>query len=95
MDDTKILELLQEEGEKTRRHFDIVADGLRSDLRAIGEGVLGANQRLDRHSEEVTEEFAEVRAMIKFSFTDLDRRIVQLEQLVQNLAQRVQRLESQ
>ena len=45
-DDVK--ELIREEGKKTRRHFDVVAESLRSDIKAVAEGVEVANQRLDR-----------------------------------------------
>lgn len=39
-------------------------------------------------------EFAELKAMIKFSFAELDRRITTLENVVHDLLGRVERLES-
>jgi len=41
-------QLIKEEGKKTRRHFDVVAESLRSDIKSVAEGVEVANQRLDR-----------------------------------------------
>ncbi len=47
-----------------------------------------------RFAAAVMHEFAEVKAMIKFSLAELDRRIATLEHAVQDLAARVERLES-
>ena len=59
-----------EKAAETERHFDIVAEGLRSEIQIVAEGVVGANERLDRHAEAMRAEFAEVRAMIKFSYSE-------------------------
>jgi SMC interacting uncharacterized protein involved in chromosome segregation len=43
--------LLQEMGEfesRTRRHFDVVAESLRSDIRAIAEGMVASREQTDR-----------------------------------------------
>ena len=45
VDDIK--QIIKEEGKKTRRHFDVVAESLRSDIKAVAEGVEVANRRLD------------------------------------------------
>jgi chromosome segregation ATPase len=34
--------------QEVRRHFDVVADGLRGDLRMLAEGIAGTHERLDR-----------------------------------------------
>jgi hypothetical protein len=41
-------EELREEGERTRRHFDVVADRLRDDIRLIAEGHLATEAKFDR-----------------------------------------------
>ena len=87
--------------EDTRRHFDVVAEHLRRDMKTVVEGVITCNQRIDRLETSIKGEFAEVRAMIKFSYADLDRRLDtmeetqrKLEDAVTNLQTRIERLES-
>ena len=38
---------IRAEGEQTRRHFDVVADGMRADIRLLAEGLV-ADRRLTR-----------------------------------------------
>ena len=72
--------------EEIKRHFNVVADGLRGEMRTIAEA-LGANTdrldsvatRLDRFEAHVAAEFVETRAMIRLSYGELERRIVALE----------------
>ncbi len=80
--------------QETRRHFGVLVEGLQTTIGAIAEGVVSANQRIDRLEVTMKEEFAEVRAMIKFSHSDLDRRMRTLEEIVSDLQGRVERLES-
>ena len=79
---------------ETRRHFDVVAEGLRSQIQLVAEGVSAANQRLDGFQQKVEEEFAETRAAIRFSYAQLDERIQSLEHNYSALNERVARLES-
>jgi hypothetical protein len=47
--------LLQELGEfesRTRRHFDVVAESLRSDIRAVAEGMAASREQTDRRIDE-------------------------------------------
>ena len=83
-----------EKAVETQRHFDVVAENLRSQIQLVAEGVLAANERLDRHAEAMRAEFAEVRAMIKFSYSELDRRVTHLESNLASLVARVERLEA-
>ena len=39
---------------ETRRHFDVVAESLRSDIRILAEGIAMQNERLDRHEVRIT-----------------------------------------
>jgi hypothetical protein len=83
----------QETADEIKRHFNVVAEGLRSDIRVLAEG-LGANtdrldrferrldsfeSRFDSFESRVTAEFTETRAMIRLSYGELERRIVRLE----------------
>jgi galactokinase len=93
MDTDKLADLIKKENEQPRRHFDVVAESLRTDISKVAEGVLATNERLDRHAEEMRKEFVEVRSMIKFSYSELDRRVSHLEDTVSDLSARVQRIE--
>ena len=53
---------------ETRRHFDVVADRLMDKIQLVREGVIGADEKLDRFRGEVVEEFQRV-----------DRRLLRLE----------------
>ncbi|HET6370733.1 MAG TPA: hypothetical protein VFG95_06020 [Nitrospiria bacterium] len=57
--------------DEIKRHFDVVAEGLRSEIRQVAEGVANVDEKLEREisalSQEMRTEFKEVKAMIKFS----------------------------
>jgi hypothetical protein len=59
---------LREEGERTRRHFDIVAEEMKGQTRLIAEA-------LDDHRERTDRRFGDVDARL----TTLDRRVTRLE----------------
>ena len=48
MADNNIEKLVKEEGEKTRDHFDVVAEDLKEDIKQVAEGVLTNTQRLEK-----------------------------------------------
>ena len=90
----EVLRHFDEKAAETQRHFDVVAEGLRSEIQTVAEGVLAVGERLDRNADAMRAEFLEVRAMIKFSYSELDRRVTHLESNVADLSARVERLES-
>lgn len=63
---------IRSEFEKTRRHFDVVAEGMRSDIRQAAEGVSSLSERVDRLEQNVREEIRETRR-------DLTRRVRRVE----------------
>jgi predicted RNase H-like nuclease (RuvC/YqgF family) len=79
---------------ETRRHFDVVAEGLRGQMQLLAEGVATLDQKLNRFREEVAGEFQEMKSMIRFSYAELDRRIQELESNYATLNERVVRLEA-
>jgi hypothetical protein len=93
--------MTREEMDEIKRHFDIVAEGLGSRIAAVAEGhqVLaegqdkllqrmgGLEQRIDRLE-------GEIKAMLRLSFVELERRVMGLEATVMKLVERVDRLES-
>jgi hypothetical protein len=65
--------------EMTRRHFDIVAESLRSDIRTIAEGVAASTEvTLRLHHElksEMNGRFRSLEAVLRVTFADLRREI--------------------
>ena len=51
---------IQASAAETRRHMDEVAEGLRSAIRAIVEGLRALDQKVERFRDEVRQEFAKV-----------------------------------
>ena len=64
----ELYSVVREEGERTRRHFNVVAEDLRGDIRLLAEGQVALHQRVEN-----------VRAEIQGSITHLDRRVTRLE----------------
>lgn len=54
-----------ETAEEIKRHFDVVAEGLRSGIRTVAEGVAATNERFDRLEGRMEQEFTEVKAMTR------------------------------
>ena len=53
---------------ETRRHFDVVAESLRSDIQVVAEGLSALDEKVERFRGEVHQEFGKV-----------DRRFLRLE----------------
>jgi hypothetical protein len=80
--------------EETRRHFHIAAEDLKHHVQLALEGVSSNSARIDQLRTEMKEEFIELASMIRISYTQLDRRLRTLEEIVSGLVTRVDRLES-
>jgi hypothetical protein len=65
----------RETTEEITRHFNVVAESLRSEIRTVAEGFVSTNERLDRIETRISEQFVELEAMIRLSFGELERRI--------------------
>ena len=82
-----------------KRHFDIVAESLESKIQLVAEGVVNVDQKLDRRfdalKQEIEKESEETRALIRLSYTELDRRLAMLEGTVAALQSRVDAIEAQ
>ena len=67
---------------ETRRHFDVVAEYLRHDIRGIAEGVIGLSERVDRLGTglrtEMDERFAATHAVVRVAFQEVRRGIEDL-----------------
>lgn len=80
--------------EEIKRYFGVVAEGLEHKIQLVAEGIANVDEKLERFRQEVKEGFKEVKAMIKFSYAELDRRIRTVEETVLSLQARVERLEA-
>lgn len=64
---------------ETRRHFDVVAESLRQDIRAVAEGVAATTERMDRVEASVKtgmeERFAATHSIFRTAFHELRRDI--------------------
>jgi hypothetical protein len=78
---------------EVKKHFDVVAESLESKIQLVAEGVLNVSDKLDRLNVEMHGESQETRALIKLSYTELDRRLTALEGTVESLTRRVGDLE--
>jgi hypothetical protein len=83
-----------EQMEEIKRYFGVVAESLRSDIRQIAEGHATIRQELQRQRDEFRDEFKEMRALLRLSFSQLDQRIQTLESDMVALKSRMDRLES-
>jgi hypothetical protein len=67
---------------ETRRHFDVVTEHLRHDIRGIAEGVIGLSERVDRLGTglraEMDERFTATHAVVRVAFQEVRRDIEDL-----------------
>ena len=60
---------------ETRRHFDVVAEDLRHDIRSVAEGVAAAFERVDRLGSdlrtEMDQRFAAAHAVVRVAFHEV------------------------
>ncbi|HYR30253.1 MAG TPA: hypothetical protein VEU30_17450 [Thermoanaerobaculia bacterium] len=68
---------------ETRRHFDIALDRQDDRLDLLNERVTNLGEKLDREAADIRTEmrkgFADTHDLIKFAYSDLDRRVTKLE----------------
>lgn len=76
--------------EEIKRHFRVVTEALRSDSRQVAEGHSG----IRREVQEMRDEFREMRALMRLSFSQLDERIRTLETDMLTLKARMDRFEA-
>ena len=66
--------------EEIKRHFGVVAEALRSDIRQVAEGHSGIGREL----QEIRDEFREMRALMRLSFSQLDERFARSKPIFQH-----------
>ncbi|MDQ5871332.1 MAG: hypothetical protein M3547_03905 [Acidobacteriota bacterium] len=66
---------LRSEIRDVKRHSDVVAESLRSEIRLVAEGVAGLDEKFTQEFVKVREEIGEVKELLVVSYRDLDRRV--------------------
>ena len=83
--------------EEIIRHFHVISEDVISKVQQVAEGVMNLDQKFDRRLDgldgKIDEKHQDVLAAIKFSYAELDRRIMYLETELQVLKQRVDQIE--
>jgi uncharacterized protein YceH (UPF0502 family) len=90
-------EEIKEVEDRVLHKYHITAEALRDDIKQVAEGVINLNEKFDREISQFRKEVAhsheELKSMIKFSYSELDRRITALEIELGNLKRRIERIE--
>ena len=74
--------------------FHIISEGLMDQIKLLAEGHTGIVGRLDRMEKENERQHLETRALFKLSFSELDRRLTDLELQVKDLQEWKKQVES-
>jgi hypothetical protein len=78
-----VAEDLRAEIRDVKRHADVVAESLRGEIRLVAEGVAGLDEKFTQEfvsvRAEIREQIGDVKALIRGSHADLDRRMTALE----------------
>ncbi len=80
--------------EEIKRHFGVIAEGLRNEIRQVAEGHEVIRNEIRTLREENEAAHREILSAIKFSYAELDRRIRVLEEDSLMLKARLDRLEA-
>ena len=81
--------------EETQRHFGVIAEDLRTEIRHVAEGHGVIRNEIQTLREENEQAHREILSAIKFSYAELDQRIHVLETEFQTIKTRMDRLEAQ
>ena len=57
------------------RHLNLVGESLRTEIRAVAEGLVGLRETTAAEFKAVREEIVDTRTLLRLSFADLERRI--------------------
>ena len=81
--------------DEIKRDFGVVAEQLRSDVQQVAEGQQLLRSEVDTlRSEMASEVKKEVKALVRLSYAELERRVVTIETELGGLRERVGRLET-
>ena len=74
--------------------FHIISEGLMDQINLLAEGHTGIVERLDRIEKENERQHLETRALVKLSFSELDRRLTDLESQMKQMQEWRKQVES-
>ena len=74
--------------------FHIISEGLMDQIKLLAEGDAGIVGRLDRMGAENERQHLETRALVKLSFSELDRRLTDLESQMKEMQEWRKQVES-
>ena len=80
--------------EEIIHEFHVISEGLVDQIKLLAEGHSGIINRLDRMERENERQHSETRALVKISFSELDRRVSDLESQVKDLQEWKKQLQS-
>jgi len=83
--------------EEIIHRFHVISEDVISKVHQVAEGVISLNEKFDRRIDalerKIEDKHQDVISAIKFSYAELDRRIMYLESELQILKQRVEHIE--
>jgi chromosome segregation ATPase len=83
--------------EEIVHQLHVISEDVISKVQQVAEGVANLNEkfdrRIDRLDQKMDEKHKDLLAAIKFSYAELDRRIIYLETELQTLKRRVEQIE--
>jgi len=85
---------LQSLKEEIIHQFHMISEGLIDQIKLLSEGHTGIINRFDRMEKENEHQHSETRALIKLSFSEMDKRLSDLESQVKDLQQWKKRVEA-
>jgi hypothetical protein len=80
--------------EEIVHQFHVVSEGLLDQIKLLAEGHAGIINRLERIEKENERQHVETRALVKISFSELDKRLSTLESQVKELQEWRRQLET-
>lgn len=83
-----------EQLEEIKRHFSVVSEALRSDIRRIAEGQATLCHELRESGGENQDEYKEMQTLLQLSFPQLDQHIQTLETDLSDLSSHIDHLET-
>jgi hypothetical protein len=79
--------------ERVVHQFHIISEGLVDQIKLLAEGHAGIIDRLNRMEKENERQHQETRSLVKLSFTELDRRLTDLEMQMKEMREWKKRVE--
>jgi len=80
--------------ERVVNQFHIISEGLIDQIKLLAEGHSGIMNRFDRMEKENEHQHSETRALVKLSFTEMDRRLSNLESQMKEMQEWKKQIET-